>query len=160
MPATPVPTPFMPRTALMAIPPPNSNISHTRRGSPGYVAPELVFESIQSKKGDIWSLGCVLYELACGNMAFPPPPQQPPAQLSQDPLWHYVKGNGKPPEVSPTDNPKIYNPAAGLNCFGDPVSGRYRINQVIQWCLERDPNDRPKIWRLICHVKSIVMQPA
>lgn len=158
MPASPVPTPFMPspRAALVAIAPPQSNISHTRRGSPGYVAPELVYESIQSRKGDIWSLGCILYELGCGKMAFPPPPQQP-QQQSQDPMWNYVKGNGRPPEVGPADNPKLYNPAVGMNCFGEPVSGRYRINQVVQWCLERDSSDRPKIWRLICHVKSIVM---
>jgi hypothetical protein len=46
----------------------------------------------------------------------------------------------------------------GKNFFGGPVSGRYRINQVIAWCLERDPSERPKVNRLVSHVKSIVFQ--
>lgn len=90
-------------------------------------------------------------------MAFPQAPQTP-GRPPQDALWQYVKANGRPPEVGPADNPRLYNPAVGVNCFGEPVSGRYRINQVVQWCLERDSNDRPKISRIICHVKSIVWQ--
>jgi hypothetical protein len=45
----------------------------------------------------------------------------------------------------------------GKNFFESPVSGRYRINQVISWCLEKDPSERPKAERLFRHVKSIVV---
>lgn len=156
---TGLPTPpGTPTGQLLPIPPPGSNISLTKRGSPGYVAPELLYSGICSRKGDIWSIGCVLYELACGMMAFPQPEAQVfGAQAFQDPLRNYYCGQGEPPEVSKTDNPKIME-IAGKNYFGGPVSGRYRINQVISWCLERDSNERPKIGRLVCHVKSIVFQ--
>jgi serine/threonine protein kinase len=41
------------------------------RGTPGYRAPELLRdESVYTNKVDIWALGCILYELACGRKAF------------------------------------------------------------------------------------------
>jgi serine/threonine protein kinase len=148
--------PVTPTGQYTAMPPPGSNISLTKRGSPGYVAPELLYSGICSRKGDIWSIGCILYELACGKMAFPLSEATFGVQPS-DPLRNYYCGQGDPPEVAKTDNPKIMQ-AVGKNYFDGPVSGRYRINQVIAWCLERDSNERPKIARLVCHVKSIVFQ--
>jgi serine/threonine protein kinase len=155
IPATQLPSPPpTPPGLYTAMPPPGSNISVTKRGSPGYVAPELHYQGICSRKGDIWSIGCILYELACGKMAFPPP-ESAFAGVPQDPLQKYFCGRMEPPEVARTDNPKIME-VAGKNYFCGPVSGRYRINQVISWCLERDANERPKIGRLVYHVKSIV----
>jgi hypothetical protein len=89
-------------------------------------------------------------------MAFPLDAHLPGMPAVEDSLGKYVNGGGPPPELEPNDNPQLYETAVGINCFGNPVSGRFRINQVIQWCLERDPNDRPRISRLILHVKSIV----
>src|SRR5271167_2017073 len=40
------------------------------RGSPGYRAPELGISNKFSNKVDIWSMGCLLYELATGKQAF------------------------------------------------------------------------------------------
>jgi serine/threonine protein kinase len=42
------------------------------RGKEGYRAPELLLDSQQSynKKVDIWSLGCILYELSVGTKPF------------------------------------------------------------------------------------------
>jgi serine/threonine protein kinase len=42
------------------------------RGKPGYRAPELLREdeSAYNKQVDIWSLGCILYELCTGEKAF------------------------------------------------------------------------------------------
>lgn len=42
------------------------------RGKPGYRAPELVLDPKQTynKKVDIWSLGCILFELCTGRMPF------------------------------------------------------------------------------------------
>lgn len=88
-------------------------------------------------------------------MAFPLP-ESAFAGIPFDPLRsYYFEQRGEPPEVEKSDNPKIMM-ETGKNYFGGPVSGRYRINQVISWCLERDPNERPKIVRLVRHVKSIV----
>jgi serine/threonine protein kinase len=151
----PLPSPPSTPTGMYttAIPPPGSNISFTKRGSPGYVAPELLYSGICCRKGDIWSIGCILYELACGKMAFPPSDGFPAA--GPDPLRKYWCGTAEPPEVARNDNPKIFQ-EVGKNYFVGPVSGRYRINQVISWCLEREPNERPKIGRLVNHVKSVV----
>ncbi len=42
-----------------------------RKGTPGYRAPELLKESSKyNNKADMWSLGCILYELAVGRKAF------------------------------------------------------------------------------------------
>lgn len=87
-------------------------------------------------------------------MAFPLPEPGSGHQVT-DPLRDYVCGQGEAPEVRREDNPKIME-IVGKNYFGAPVSGRYRINQVVAWCLEKDSNERPKIGRLVCHVKSIV----
>jgi len=150
--------PLTPTGEYTALPPPGSNISLTKRGSPGYVAPELLYSGICSRKGDIWSIGCILYELACGKMAFPFTGNGF-ALSPEDPLRKYYCGEGDKylPEVLRTDNPLLMR-CVGNNYFGGPVSGRYRINQVISWCLERDASDRPKIGRLVNHVKSIVWQ--
>jgi serine/threonine-protein kinase ULK4 len=42
-----------------------------KRGSPFYMAPELFDGHDHSFASDLWALGCVLYELACGNPPFP-----------------------------------------------------------------------------------------
>jgi serine/threonine protein kinase len=41
------------------------------RGTPGYVAPELLAtKAIYTNNVDIWSIGCILYELCEGRKAF------------------------------------------------------------------------------------------
>jgi len=39
-------------------------------GTSGYRAPELLGSKMCNNKADIWSLGCILYELAVGQKAF------------------------------------------------------------------------------------------
>lgn len=40
-----------------------ANMAHTVVGTPYYLSPELCEEKAYNNKSDIWSLGCVLYEL-------------------------------------------------------------------------------------------------
>ena len=40
-----------------------ANMAHTVVGTPYYLSPELCAEESYNHKSDIWSLGCVLYEL-------------------------------------------------------------------------------------------------
>ena len=41
----------------------NENLGHTQAGTPAYAAPEVWMQKPYGKKSDIWSLGCVLYEM-------------------------------------------------------------------------------------------------
>ena len=41
----------------------NNSLGHTQAGTPAYAAPEVWMEKPYGLKSDIWSLGCVLYEM-------------------------------------------------------------------------------------------------
>ena len=47
-----------------------SNFAHTMVGTPYYLSPELCQEKPYNDKSDIWSLGCVLYEMCCMRHPF------------------------------------------------------------------------------------------
>eukprot|EP01062_Namystynia_karyoxenos_P070135 TRINITY_DN6550_c0_g1_i1.p2 TRINITY_DN6550_c0_g1~~TRINITY_DN6550_c0_g1_i1.p2 ORF type:complete len:526 (+),score=190.83 TRINITY_DN6550_c0_g1_i1:138-1580(+) len=91
--------------------------AQTMCGTPNYFSPELVRGCPYGNKSDIWSLGCVLYELLCRQMAFNAPslhelmrricdesPAPVPAQYSQQ-LQHLLgkmlaKEQGIRPNIS------------------------------------------------------------
>ena len=45
----------------------NSYKTHTltvnKAGSNYYIAPEIIYKGIYNEKSDLWSLGCIIYEL-------------------------------------------------------------------------------------------------
>ncbi|GMH45644.1 hypothetical protein BSKO_13601 [Bryopsis sp. KO-2023] len=51
----------------------NPNPDKIGRGSPHYMAPELFQEGPYSTKSDMWSLGCVLYQMAAGRAPYHTP---------------------------------------------------------------------------------------
>ena len=48
----------------------NDNLGHTQAGTPAYAAPEVWMEKPYGLKSDIWSLGCVLYEMVTLHVPF------------------------------------------------------------------------------------------
>jgi hypothetical protein len=50
-----------------------SGITHSKRivGSPNYMCPEMLQGADITSQADLWSLGCVIYELLTGERAFP-----------------------------------------------------------------------------------------
>ena len=45
-------------------------LSYTQTGTPGYASPEVWLDQPHGLASDIWSLGCVLYELICLRSPF------------------------------------------------------------------------------------------
>ena len=48
----------------------SENLGHTQVGTPAYAAPEVWMQKPYGLKSDIWSLGCVLYEMTCLRCPF------------------------------------------------------------------------------------------
>ena len=43
-------------------------LSNSKAGSEDYIAPEIKFKGIYNEKSDMWSLGCIIYELFTSNI--------------------------------------------------------------------------------------------
>jgi NIMA (never in mitosis gene a)-related kinase len=49
---------------------PESMFAYTNVGTPYYMSPEQINEMAYNEKSDVWSLGCIMYELACLSPPF------------------------------------------------------------------------------------------
>ena len=47
-----------------------SKRKNTFVGTPLYVSPEMLQDNISSPAGDIWALGCILYQMINGDVPF------------------------------------------------------------------------------------------
>ena len=128
-----------------------SQVSCERRGTPGYRAPELadcdVFDSagvyqpgVVSKKSDIWSLGCILFQLATTNKAC--------AFDSDNQVVAFKNGYCKLPLLN-----KEHNKALKLETIcpqqGCLLPFWEQINSILKVCLAQDPGDRPTADQLL-----------
>ena len=73
-------------------------------GTPLYMAPELVRQQRYSEKVDVWSLGCIVYQLLCGTTPFDGKSlkkinynicQKPLQSIFEDPQWRAVSDDAK-----------------------------------------------------------------
>lgn len=89
-------------------------------GTPGYICPEQVRGEAVDHRGDLYSVGVIMYELLTGRLPFIGP-------TSMDLMLAHA--TEKPPRFSDLD-PDNRIPAA--------------VEQVVFSALEKDPNDRPR----------------
>ena len=94
---------------------PNGTIPGTVLGTAGYMSPEQVRGQPVDKRTDIWSFGCVLYEILSGRAAFPGGTisDMVAAILSRDPDW------GALPPTTPAS-----------------------VHRLLRQCLDKDPKQR------------------
>ena len=94
--------------------------ANTAIGTPYYLSPEICQEKPYNHKSDIWSLGCILYELTTLNHAFD-------AQNMKGLVQKILKGNYPPiPEVYSKD-----------------------LKKLIAELLTTDPNKRPNLSKIL-----------
>lgn len=98
------------------------HISKSLRGSPYWMAPEVVNREGHSYPADIWSFGCVLLEMASGK--------PPWSNLSNDSkeVLHLISKDNSYPDIPQTDS---------------------MLRSIISLCLIRDPHDRPTTKQLL-----------
>lgn len=92
----------------------NNSLEYTQTGTPYYASPEVWKNQPYNAKSDIWSLGCVVYELIC---------QKPPfdAKSMNDLFKVVIRGKFEP-------IPETYS--AGLQ-------------RIINWMIKLSPSKRP-----------------
>ena len=66
-----------------------NNLEFTQTGTPYYASPEVWKDQPYNFKSDIWSLGCVIYELVCQNPPFE-------AQSMDELYQNVIKGHFDP----------------------------------------------------------------
>lgn len=73
-------------------------------GTPLYMAPELVKQQRYTEKVDVWSLGCIVYQLLCGATPFDGKSlkkinfnicQKPLQSIFEDPRWRSISDDAK-----------------------------------------------------------------
>jgi len=94
------------------------------KGTPYWMAPEVIKETGHGSKADIWSIGCTIHEMATGK-----PPWSDKAPYAA--IYSIGNGDSPIPEL-----PKDLG--EGLKDF-------------FKWCLTRDPDERPSATDLLNH---------
>jgi serine/threonine protein kinase len=98
--------------------------SRSFKGSPYWMSPEMVLKLGHSYPSDIWSLGCLIIEMATGR-----PPWSNYSKYSKDVLKLIAEPGNLP------DIPKISTV----------------LKEFLLLCLTREPHKRPSARDLLCH---------
>jgi serine/threonine-protein kinase len=88
-------------------------------GTPGYISPEQVRGDSMDHRGDLYSVGVILFELLCGKLPFT-------GASSMEVLLAHA--NNEPPSFAEIGAADWVSPS---------------IEAVVQACLAKDPNQRP-----------------
>ncbi|KAF2211510.1 hypothetical protein CERZMDRAFT_4395, partial [Cercospora zeae-maydis SCOH1-5] len=96
------------------------DFASTYVGTPFYMSPEICAAERYSHHSDIWSMGCIIYELATRQVPFE-------ARSHMELVLKIKKGYIKP-------LPSQYSPD---------------LTDVISWCLKTDPRQRPDCAQLL-----------
>ena len=97
-----------------------NGIGHTQTGTPYYASPEVWNDESYTNKSDIWSLGCVLYEMICLTPPF--------KAESMDGLYHkIIKGK--------------YNKI--------PEKYSKELNEILKLLFNENPKERPSCDELL-----------
>ncbi|KAL0209653.1 hypothetical protein RCL1_008491 [Eukaryota sp. TZLM3-RCL] len=110
------------------------NEAHSLKGTPFWMAPEIVVQSSYGRAADIWSIGCCIIEMATGR----PPWAEFPAVTA---LFHIARSTQPP-------------------AFPQEI-GQDGVNFLTQ-CFQRDPKLRPSAAQLLQHqfvAKSVKTSP-
>jgi serine/threonine protein kinase len=102
-------------------------LAQTVVGSPLYMSPELLESEPHGTPTDIWSLGCLLYELLTGQPPFRAPSY--PAVVRK-----ITRGEYLPLTVD--------------------QSGDKKVRELVDWMLQRDPSKRPTAEELLASLAS------
>lgn len=97
-----------------------SQYAHTNVGTPYYMSPEQIKESNYDAKTDVWSLGCVLYEIVSLR---PPFKANNHIQLAK--------------RILSSDIERI------------PMRYSEDLQEVISWMLNKEPTERPSVTDLL-----------
>eukprot|EP00741_Cyanophora_paradoxa_P001846 tig00000507_g1789.t1 len=94
------------------------------RGTPYWMAPEVIKQTGHGRQADIWSVGCTVLEMATGK----PPWSQFQSQVSA--LFHIASAKGPPPI---------------------PEHLSADAHDFLMLCFRRSPKERPNASRLLTH---------
>jgi serine/threonine protein kinase len=121
------------------LPPPTADNpqTHIPTSDDVYRAPE--HRHSPSAAVDIWSLGCIIFELATnGVLAFP---------ISDDDPTYVVENGKTPAKIASMKTPQVLTDPSG------------HINRVLGLCLNPNPAERPTAHQLRIYIRAIASRP-
>ena len=123
------------------------------RGTPYYMAPEVIMQSGYGRKSDIWSVGCTILQMITGQPPWKTKRFETPTAL----MFHIANSNETPPMPVITQlRPVCLWKCSDHVVFQDNLSDE--LQEFLQLCFQRDPAARPSAAELLDH-PFITKQP-